>query len=84
SAKPICSGGFGDVYTATYFGTRVAVKQLRCSCLEQEIGEFRREIRVWHQLSHNHILPLRGACDTVEKLFMVSPFMENSTLKSYL
>ncbi|KAI9202495.1 kinase-like domain-containing protein [Polychytrium aggregatum] len=84
SPNPIAGGGFGLVYRATYYGSDVAIKQLLCSYEEAAIAEFRREISVWHRLNHPNILPLLGACDTVEKPFMVSPFMKNGTLRNHV
>ncbi|KAI9201790.1 kinase-like domain-containing protein, partial [Polychytrium aggregatum] len=84
SDEPIAQGGFGEVYTATYFGSDVAIKQLLAKYGEEEIKEFRREIEIWYKLNHSNILPLHGACDLVEKPFMVSPFMKNGTLRSFV
>ncbi|KAI9204414.1 kinase-like domain-containing protein [Polychytrium aggregatum] len=84
SPNPIARGGFGEVFSASYYGTDVAVKQLFSICGAREIAEFQREIGIWHRLSHPHILPLLGACDTSERPFMVSPFMHNGTLRSYV
>ncbi|KAI9193347.1 uncharacterized protein BJ171DRAFT_528945 [Polychytrium aggregatum] len=81
---PFASGGFGQVYKTSYYGSDVAVKQILVHCGEKEIGDFRREIGIWHRLGHPHVLPLSGACDTAEKPFMVSPFMPNGTLRHYV
>ncbi|KAI9205245.1 uncharacterized protein BJ171DRAFT_501511 [Polychytrium aggregatum] len=84
SPQPIASGGFGEVYRASYFGTDVAVKKLLASYPEREMVQFRSEIAIWATLNHPHILTLLGACDTIEKPFMASPFMPNGTLHKYV
>ncbi|KAI9205519.1 kinase-like domain-containing protein [Polychytrium aggregatum] len=84
SQDPIARGGFGEVFRGSYFGSDVAVKRLLGGFNGGELQEFQREIGVWYGLSHPHIIPLLGACHTADRPFMVSPFMENGTLRSYL
>ncbi|KAI9207427.1 kinase-like domain-containing protein, partial [Polychytrium aggregatum] len=89
STKPIASGGFGEVFTASYYGTRVAAKRLHSRFNDQALVYFEREIGIWHRLSHPHILPLLGACDKDASgksihPFMVSPFMPNDTLLKFV
>ncbi|KAI9208770.1 kinase-like domain-containing protein [Polychytrium aggregatum] len=89
STEPIASGGFGEVFTASYYGTRVAAKRLHSRFNDQALVYFEREIGIWHRLSHPHILPLLGACDKDASgksihPFMVSPFMPNDTLLKFV
>ncbi|KAI9205929.1 kinase-like domain-containing protein [Polychytrium aggregatum] len=84
SANPLAVGGFGEVFTASYYGAPVAVKQLYRGYNQNELADFGREIGIWHRLSHPHVLPLLGACDTATKPFMVSPFMPNGTLHRHI
>ncbi|KAI9206322.1 uncharacterized protein BJ171DRAFT_566676 [Polychytrium aggregatum] len=84
SREPIAEGGFGKVYSASYYGREVAVKQLLCDASAMERRNLHQEIEVWHSLKHDNILPLLGACDTVTKPFMVSPFMKNGTLRRFV
>ncbi|KAI9207409.1 kinase-like domain-containing protein [Polychytrium aggregatum] len=84
SRDPIASGGFGSVYTALYYGSEVAIKQLYGAYDENSIAEFRREIKIWHKLNHPNILILLGACDTVMKPFMISPLMRQGTLRDHV
>ncbi|KAI9202893.1 kinase-like domain-containing protein, partial [Polychytrium aggregatum] len=83
SANPLAAGGFGEVFTASYYGAPVAVKQLYRGYNQNELADFGREIGIWHRLSHPHVLQLLGACDTTAKPFMVSPFMPNGTLHNH-
>ncbi|KAI9192916.1 flag-tagged protein kinase, partial [Polychytrium aggregatum] len=84
SSLPIARGGFGEVYTASYYGSDVAVKVLFRSHNEQELANFNREISIWFRLNHPNILPLLGACDADDKHYMVSPLMQNGSLYRYL
>ncbi|KAI9209528.1 kinase-like domain-containing protein, partial [Polychytrium aggregatum] len=89
SANPIGRGGFGEVFTGTYFGSNVAIKQLLGTCNNRELADYNHEIDIWQKLSHPNILPLLGACDKDEDgnpipPFMVSPFMPNGTLRNHV
>ncbi|KAI9204834.1 kinase-like domain-containing protein, partial [Polychytrium aggregatum] len=89
SANPIGRGGFGEVYTGSYYGSKVAIKQLMGTYNKRELVEYHHEINIWHKLSHPHILPLLGACDKDESgnqisPFMISPFMPNGTLRDFV
>ncbi|KAI9207298.1 kinase-like domain-containing protein, partial [Polychytrium aggregatum] len=88
AASPIGRGGFGEVLTGTYFGSKVAIKRLLGSYNNRELAEYNHEIDIWKHLSHPNILPLLGACDKDDDSqvspFMVSPFMANGTLRKYV
>ncbi|KAI9208150.1 kinase-like domain-containing protein [Polychytrium aggregatum] len=84
SAEPILVSGYATTFSAKYHGTAVAMKQLFGTYSESDVKEFRREIRVWKDLNHPHILNLLGACDTEEKLFMISPLLSRGTLETYI
>ncbi|KAI9193056.1 kinase-like domain-containing protein, partial [Polychytrium aggregatum] len=89
SQEHVAVGGYGEVFTAFYYGSKVAVKRLHAHFDDDALTYFAREIGVWHRLSHPYILPLLGACDkdTRGKFirpFMVSPFMPNGTLLKYV
>ncbi|KAI9190823.1 kinase-like domain-containing protein, partial [Polychytrium aggregatum] len=84
SPDPLAAGGFGEVFTASYYGAPVAIKRLYRGYNQGELNDFGHEIAIWHRLSHPHVLPLLGACDTTARPFMVSPFMPNGTLHSYI
>ncbi|KAI9202402.1 kinase-like domain-containing protein, partial [Polychytrium aggregatum] len=89
SANPIGRGGFGEVFTGTYFGSKVAIKQLLGNYNNRELADYNHEIDIWQKLSHPNILPLLGACDKDDDgnpipPFMVSPFMPNGTLRNHV
>ncbi|KAK7063540.1 kinase-like protein [Favolaschia claudopus] len=87
---PIFSGGFGDIYQASYQDTRVALKRIRTFQRDVEQRrtrlQFCREALVWQQLRHPHILPFIGIDRHTfpSSLCMVSPWMENGTVLKYL
>ncbi|KAI9209198.1 kinase-like domain-containing protein, partial [Polychytrium aggregatum] len=89
SIQPIGRGGLGEVFTGTYFGSKVAIKQLLGTCNIDQLNEYRHRIDLWKQLSHPNILSLLGACDQDDDgnpipPFMVSPFMPNGTLLDHV
>jgi hypothetical protein len=56
-------GAFGEVYTATWRGTRVAVKRLKGAYADDTaaLAEFRAELAVWCRLHHPHVCQFLGA-----------------------
>ncbi|KDQ54575.1 hypothetical protein JAAARDRAFT_182079 [Jaapia argillacea MUCL 33604] len=82
-------GGLGNVYQGTYNGSTVVVKHLR---LTDEQGptdikrRFSREVALWAQLRHPHILPLLGIDKEIfaPDMAMVSRFLPNGNLTAYV
>ncbi|KAJ6540839.1 kinase-like domain-containing protein [Mycena vulgaris] len=87
---PTFSGGFGDVYRASYTGKLVALKRIRTvsaqSASHRTQLQFCREALVWQGLRHRYIVPLIGIDrDTFPSSFcMVSPWMKHGTVLKYL
>ncbi|KAJ6580549.1 hypothetical protein DFH09DRAFT_854170, partial [Mycena vulgaris] len=77
---PTFSGGFGDIYRASYAGKLVSLKRIRTfsakSASHRTRRQFCREALVWQGLRHRYIVPLIGIdCDTFpSSFFMVSPW----------
>ncbi|KAG9089429.1 hypothetical protein FS749_001345 [Ceratobasidium sp. UAMH 11750] len=92
SEYPIANGGFGDVYRGQLSeGMRVAIKCMRMfEC--QDVGEQQqrylkraaREIHTWSKLRHSHVLRLLGLVVYRDRISMVSPWMDNGTVRYYL
>ncbi|KAG1872873.1 kinase-like domain-containing protein [Suillus tomentosus] len=95
SPHPIAHGSFGDVWKCTYIasnrpGLEVAVKSIRIDVAGDEfrarvtqrlLGDFRAR----KQLHHENILPLLGFSHEFGLLpAMVSPWMHNGSLTTYL
>ncbi|KAJ3334603.1 hypothetical protein HDU93_007652, partial [Gonapodya sp. JEL0774] len=80
------SGGFGEVFKATWSGTRtVALKRLLVRNPSQKLTDLLyNEVKRWSQLRHPNILQLFGANLIATQPFMVSPYMQHGHLLSYL
>lgn len=63
SANMLGSGAFGEVYSAYWRGTRVAVKRLKGDFADDAsaLAEFRAELAVWCRLHHPHVCQFLGA-----------------------
>ncbi|CEL63292.1 Serine/threonine-protein kinase dst2 OS=Dictyostelium discoideum GN=dst2 PE=3 SV=1 [Rhizoctonia solani AG-1 IB] len=87
---PVSHGGFGDVFSGNLSdGSRVAVKALRISA-ESLVGspahlrQAARELHIWSKCSHPNVIPLFGLTVFRGRIGMVSPWMSNGSLSSYL
>ncbi|KAG0696516.1 hypothetical protein DFH29DRAFT_950612 [Suillus ampliporus] len=88
---PVACGGFGSVYKCTYNPAReeppmeVAVKAFRMQADEIEDPDaLWREVGVWKRVRHECIVPLLGSTTHYSPVSLVSPWMPNGTLSSYL
>ncbi|KAG5651731.1 hypothetical protein H0H81_007669 [Sphagnurus paluster] len=91
---PSAHGGFSDIWKGTWFDgdypRHVAVKVLRSRIDDSEMEEkmirrLRRELSIWKNLDHPHILKLYGiASDFGHYSSMVCPWMEQGSLSKYL
>ncbi|KAJ7026721.1 kinase-like domain-containing protein [Mycena alexandri] len=85
-------GGFGDIYRASCGDEVVALKYMRAvhflrgDELRRLRLKFCREVLVWKDLHHPHILPFMGIDRNSypSSLCMVSPWMEHGTVLKYL
>ncbi|THH07806.1 hypothetical protein EW145_g3134 [Phellinidium pouzarii] len=73
-------GGYCDVFEGRYFRYgeclyKVAIKRLRLLA---------KEIRVWSKLGHRNILPLLGYLVEGEYPSLISEWMENGTVSTYI
>ncbi|QRV90158.1 Tyrosine kinase specific for activated [Ceratobasidium sp. AG-Ba] len=92
TSRPIASGGFGDVYQGELLdGTRVAIKTLRLPASydpEESVGKLlkraARELYVWSKCQHINVLPLLGLVEFNSQLRMVSLWIDNGNLPSYI
>ncbi|KAJ1303910.1 hypothetical protein OPQ81_008321 [Rhizoctonia solani] len=89
SAHPILRGGFGDIYSGKLEnGTIVAIKVARYSNNISQFGKqskhTAKEVRTWAKCEHPNVLPLLGMIEFRGQIAMVSPWMKNGDLRSYL
>ncbi|KAH7919383.1 kinase-like protein [Leucogyrophana mollusca] len=83
-------GGFGDIWAGEMAGQVVAVKMMRVFGtreVEALTKAYSGEAVLWAQLSNPHVLPFYGVHCLPEpspRLCLVSPWMENGNLTTYL
>ncbi|KAG8888793.1 hypothetical protein FRB98_006805 [Tulasnella sp. 332] len=80
-AEVLGRGGFGLVRKGRWNHLTVAVKQMT---KETDQKTLLREIRIWSRLHHPHILPFLGASIAADPPFIVSLYMPNGDVKTYL
>ncbi|KAL5514734.1 hypothetical protein ACEPAG_2050 [Sanghuangporus baumii] len=86
---PFGCGSFGDVYKGQMGHQKVAVKVCRFfwepEMKEERYREICREAFIWKPLEHPNILPFLGICtDGFPSIGLVSPFMDNGNMLSYI
>ncbi|KAJ7882108.1 kinase-like domain-containing protein, partial [Mycena leptocephala] len=83
----LAGGSFSDVYRGSLRGHGVAIKMMRVfgkRNIDQVLKEFSREALIWRQLSHPNLLPFFGLYQMQNRLCLVSPWMENGNLQTFL
>ncbi|KAH6908848.1 TKL/TKL-ccin protein kinase [Coprinopsis sp. MPI-PUGE-AT-0042] len=87
---PVTSGHFGEIWKGQYMEQKVCLKVIKVyqrSHIDHFLKVFCREAALWSQLKHMNVLPFYGIYklqDTHERICLVSPWMENGTLREYL
>ncbi|KAG8764676.1 hypothetical protein FRC12_007945 [Ceratobasidium sp. 428] len=86
---PYAGGRFGDVWCAVHQDqTRVAIKCLRLhtnsKARVKNIKRAARELYYWSKAKHENVLELKGIALFRGQLAMISPWMANGTLSSYI
>ncbi|KAG9105265.1 hypothetical protein FRC07_009442, partial [Ceratobasidium sp. 392] len=90
SDYPVSNGGFGDVYKVNLRdGAQVAVKTMRVQVNSTSEGtkhlkEAARELHTWAKCDHPNVVKLLGLAKFRDQIGMVSMWMENGNLPSYL
>ncbi|KAG8766045.1 hypothetical protein FRC12_007116 [Ceratobasidium sp. 428] len=90
SAHPVSQGGYGSVYREKLLdGRRVAIKALRVSLDDDDEADklpkrAARELYAWSKCQHRNVLPLLGLVLYQGQIRMVSLWVENGSLPSYL
>eukprot|EP00842_Homolaphlyctis_polyrhiza_P002060 jgi/Hompol1/2855/HPOL_006196-RA len=84
--EPIAQGTYGEVCIGRFVGNvKVAVKRLHASNIsEDDKRDFVREVLIWKDLNHPNIQRMLGACLTVPRPFVISPYMRNGNIIDYL
>ncbi|KAF8592962.1 kinase-like protein [Ceratobasidium sp. AG-I] len=89
TAHPISHGGFGDVYLGKLLdGSQVAIKTMRIHVNTDEaqkpLKHAARELYTWSKCQHPNVLGLLGLVEFRNQIGMVSHWMQNGSLLSYL
>ncbi|KAG9075680.1 hypothetical protein FS749_012632, partial [Ceratobasidium sp. UAMH 11750] len=90
TTRPMSRGGFSDVYLGKlYDGTPVAVKTIfiLSDAQDQERKHLKRtarELYTWSKCKHPNIVRLLGLAEFRDQIAMVSPWMENGDLRTYI
>ncbi|RDB18407.1 Serine/threonine-protein kinase STY8 [Hypsizygus marmoreus] len=83
----VAAGSFADIYKGHFQGQIVCLKVMRIyqrSHLDQFLKRFSAEAILWGQLSHPNLLPIYGLYRYKSRLCLVSPWMENGDINTYL
>ncbi|KAF8733262.1 Protein tyrosine kinase, partial [Rhizoctonia solani] len=88
---PVSYGGFGDVYTGTlYDRLNVAMKCLRVTTqangveTRSHLKRAAHEVYVWSKCKHSNVLELVGVAQYRSRIVMVSPWMKQGNLVTFL
>jgi len=87
--RPYKLGSTFDVWEGLFLGSsKVAMKLLRDvrvgSIREHHERRFHLQVGIWRNLEDDHILKLHGWCIIGDDLYLVSPWMTNGDICSYL
>ena len=84
----VASGSFGDVKTAKFRGTLVAVKMLKASGSTidaEKVIRFKHELLLCRDLRHPNIMQVLGGCwENKDKVLLVMEFCEKGSLGQIL
>ncbi|KLO15208.1 kinase-like protein [Schizopora paradoxa] len=87
---PIASGGFGDVWRGEWEDRTVALKTVRAAILVSQNDDtihrrLCKEVLLWRQLRHRHLLEFIGICnDVLQSPAIVSPWMQNGSVLQFV
>ncbi|KAJ7852541.1 kinase-like domain-containing protein, partial [Mycena leptocephala] len=85
--QQVTAGGYGDIWRGLVGGQCVCVKIMRIfedSDVQAVLKEFGREALIWRQLCHPNVLPFFGLYYLGKRLCLVSPWMENGHIMTFL
>eukprot|EP01062_Namystynia_karyoxenos_P025375 TRINITY_DN19985_c0_g2_i1.p1 TRINITY_DN19985_c0_g2~~TRINITY_DN19985_c0_g2_i1.p1 ORF type:complete len:698 (+),score=176.96 TRINITY_DN19985_c0_g2_i1:84-2096(+) len=86
SSHLLGSGSFGNVYQGSFQETPVAVKVRKADipATEDEIIEWKLEVKVMTRLRHPNVLLLIGACFQQSELMIVTELCDRGTLRDVI
>lgn len=80
--KRLGVGNYGEVFKATIHGKPVAVKSIKEDSMEME--DFMKEAHVMKKLQHPNLVKLIGVCSTELPMYIITEYIPNGDLLSYL
>ncbi|KAG6908621.1 hypothetical protein DXG01_003946 [Tephrocybe rancida] len=84
---PESSGGFADIYKGTFRGQVVCLKTIRLyqkTDIDYALKQMSKEALLWGQLRHPNIATIYGIFRFKNRVCMVSPWMANGDIRTYL
>ncbi|CUA71078.1 Ephrin type-A receptor 4 [Rhizoctonia solani] len=87
SEHPLCNGGLGDVYMAKVDHLKVAIKTTRVYVMnkdEKYLKYAAKELYTWSKCKHPNVLNLLGLVEFRGQIGMVSEWMSNGDVRTYL
>lgn len=81
--KPFALGAYGSAHRGTWKKARVVIKRLLTDS-DAARKSFFKEVEVWKQLDHPHVVKLYGACHVTRPAFFVSEDCVNNNLNEFL
>ncbi|KXN93008.1 Transcription factor Sp2 [Leucoagaricus sp. SymC.cos] len=87
---PFQGGGFADTFEGKHKDKRICIKMIRVFDKEPQVKllkELARETTLWAHMSHENILPFYGTYVSdraTSRICLVSPFMKNGNLETFL
>ena len=80
-SEKIGGGSYGAVYSGTWIGTSVAIKQLFIENLpDQVLVEFHKECDLMRQLRHPNVVLFMGSSAQPPNLYLVTEIMQKGSL----
>ena len=82
--QPIGSGQFGQVYSGTFKGIKVAVKEVRDGTLEEDQEEFKKEAETMLDMDHENLVKLIGVSMQQKPWLCVIEYMQYGDLRAVM
>ncbi|KAF9649125.1 kinase-like protein, partial [Thelephora ganbajun] len=86
-SDPFALGGFDDVYRGTLNDSWVCIRRVRAyteDASKKAIKRFCKEVVTWKTLRHPNVLPLMGVTMTEKRFVMMSEWMENGNINTFI
>jgi len=84
--SPVGMGGFGECWQGVFLGRQKVAMKCSFSYVSDNDARRRafREMKAWQGLQHRNVLPFIGLYIQEEKVYMLSPWMEQGDMTQFL